>query len=139
MNLTTTSGSSVGNNCETCIKSKHRHTPIKSRGPKTTRPPELVHVHLAGPLPEDLSKERYCLLMVDDCTRYPFEELSDDETGTTEKNLPRPVLPALVRSSLNIPGTSPIVRRAQSTSGSHLQPSSHLNGGSAIGRYYRER
>src|SRR5690242_10286577 len=37
----------------------------------------------------------------------PFEELSDDETGTTGNNLPRPGLPAPVRSSLNIPRTSP--------------------------------
>jgi len=72
MNLKAMSGPSVGNNCETCIKSKHRHAPIKSRGPKTTRPLELVHMDLAGPLPEGLSKEKYYLLMVDDCTRYCF-------------------------------------------------------------------
>jgi hypothetical protein len=60
--------------CEACILGKQHRTPIpKTSQTPTTRPLQLVHSDLCGPLPQkSLSGSRYILTFIDDYTHYSW-------------------------------------------------------------------
>jgi len=61
---TTTTGSL---SCHICIKSKHQRKVERQAAPRTTRPFELLHSDLCGPVsPESASGARYFILYIDD-------------------------------------------------------------------------
>src|SRR5207237_6159157 len=56
--------------CEICIKAKHQKKIERRPAPRTTRPFELIHSDLCGPIsPESISGLRYFILYIDDYSR----------------------------------------------------------------------
>src|SRR5207237_7384314 len=56
--------------CDICIKSKHQRKVERKPAPQATRPFELVHSDLCGPIsPESASGLRYFILYIDDFSR----------------------------------------------------------------------
>lgn len=70
-----------GNPCEPCSLSKLTRLPFAASESKTSRPLELVHMDLMGPLEESRDGARYLASFVDDYSRYsevvPIERKSD--------------------------------------------------------------
>ncbi|XP_056695777.1 uncharacterized protein [Spinacia oleracea] len=60
--------------CDACIKGKQVRTSFKSKGMiSTTRPLELIHMDLCGPMrTQSRSGKRYVLVIVDDFSRYTW-------------------------------------------------------------------
>lgn len=56
--------------CDTCVKAKHHQRFERTRVPRSTRPFELVHSDLCGPLNHSTGGSTYYIVYVDDCTRY---------------------------------------------------------------------
>ena len=56
--------------CPSCALTKTRHTPFKSGRSRATKPLELIHGDLVGPMPvESVSKCKYGFVLMDDYTR----------------------------------------------------------------------
>lgn len=68
--------------CDVCIKAKHQgkieHKPV----PRTTRPYELIHSDLCGPItPTSISGAKYFILYIDDYSRLPWVYLLRTKTA----------------------------------------------------------
>ena len=57
-------------NCDVCIKAKMKQKFERNPVPRSTKPFELIHSDLCGPMPSSLGGARYYILYIDDCTRY---------------------------------------------------------------------
>ena len=59
--------------CEVCVKSKHTRRFERKPAPRTTRPFELLHSDLCGPIiPASHSSSKYFILYIDDYTRMTW-------------------------------------------------------------------
>jgi len=59
--------------CKVCVESKQRRRFIRKPVPRTTRPFELIHSDLCGPItPPSHSGKRYFILYIDDYSRTAF-------------------------------------------------------------------
>jgi transposase InsO family protein len=69
--------------CEACLAGKHRRAPFPRQVmARTTRPLELLHGDLCGPItPATPSGNRYILLLVDDYSRYMWLTLLPSKDG----------------------------------------------------------
>jgi hypothetical protein len=56
-------------NCLACIHRKEQQLPFKTGRTRATRPGELIHMDLAGPMERvSLNRKKYFLLIKDDCS-----------------------------------------------------------------------
>jgi transposase InsO family protein len=59
--------------CDVCVKAKHQRQFERKPAARTTRPLELIHSDLAGPIvPDSLSGFRYFIVYIDDYSRYTW-------------------------------------------------------------------
>lgn len=59
------------NPCEVCIKAKHVRLPFITERYRSTRPLEILHMDIAGPIdPETFDGKKYFLTVLDDFTHY---------------------------------------------------------------------
>jgi len=59
--------------CEVCVKAKYQRKIKRKPAPRTTRPFELIHSDLCGPItPESVSGLRYFILYIDDFSRMTW-------------------------------------------------------------------
>ena len=56
--------------CDVCLKGKMKQKFERKPVRRSTRPFELIHSDLCGPMPSSLGGARYYLFYIDDCTRY---------------------------------------------------------------------
>jgi hypothetical protein len=71
LELTTNEINQAKSVCDACMQAKHARAPFARAEDKTTRPLELVHMDLCGPLPEPtIGKNEYFLTFLDDYSRF---------------------------------------------------------------------
>ncbi|UYV78888.1 hypothetical protein LAZ67_17000134 [Cordylochernes scorpioides] len=70
--------------CQVCIQAKHPRTPFKPvLYPQSTRPLDLIHIDLIGPIQEELiGGAKYVLTLVDDFSRKIFVEFLSSKLET---------------------------------------------------------
>lgn len=56
--------------CDVCIKAKHQQRFERKKVPHSTKPFELIHSDLCGPLSHSIGSAGYYIAYIDDCTRY---------------------------------------------------------------------
>ena len=57
-------------NCPACVLAKSKHFPFKTGRTRATKPLELIHGDVVGPMPvESVSRRRYGLVLMDDYSR----------------------------------------------------------------------
>jgi transposase InsO family protein len=72
--------------CECCILGKMAHLPFPLSDSKTSRPLELVHVDLCGPLDHETNAgERYFLAMMDDFSKYAVVFVMAEKSEAKDK------------------------------------------------------
>ncbi|KIJ11770.1 hypothetical protein PAXINDRAFT_36859, partial [Paxillus involutus ATCC 200175] len=59
--------------CEACVLGKMKKLPFElHEGPRTTRPLEMVHTDVGGPItPRSREGHRFWIIIVDDFARFP--------------------------------------------------------------------
>jgi transposase InsO family protein len=72
--------------CEPCIMGKMRHLPRQPPRERTTRPLQLVHTDLVGPLPASLPpcSSRYALILTDDYSRFRVAACSPTKSAVPD-------------------------------------------------------
>ncbi|UYV72786.1 hypothetical protein LAZ67_10000706 [Cordylochernes scorpioides] len=70
--------------CQVCIQAKHPRTPFKPvLYPQSTRPLDLIHIDLIGPIQEEsIGGAKYVLTLVDDFSRKIFVEFLSSKLET---------------------------------------------------------
>jgi transposase InsO family protein len=61
-------------NCHACALGKSHRLPFPTSTSRARRPLELIHTDLKGPMPASNGGARYLMVIMDDCTRYVWEQ-----------------------------------------------------------------
>lgn len=71
MTLTSDGLKALDNVCETCLKAKQTRLPFGDKRLKATRPLEIVHTDICGPVdPSTWNKKKYILIFIDNFTNF---------------------------------------------------------------------
>ena len=78
------SGPSLPAECESCEIGKSHRQPFTGQAERATRPLEILHTDICGPIPDTgLSGARYLFTITDDYTRYVFVAVTAYKDGAT--------------------------------------------------------
>ena len=72
--------------CESCLKGKMTKRPFKAKGYRATKPLELVHTNVCGPMRvQARGGYEYFFTFTDDYSRYGFVYLMRQKSKTFDK------------------------------------------------------
>ena len=73
--------------CDACAKGKQGHSSFKSKNNiSTSRPSELLHMGLCGPIPtQSLGHSKYILVIVDDYSQSTWVSISKEKNEAFKK------------------------------------------------------
>lgn len=85
INITKEQCENIDDICEVCLKSKQTRFPFKTVRTRASRPLEIVHTDLCGPIdPETWDKKRYILTFLDDFTHHTMVYLLECKSEVPE-------------------------------------------------------
>ena len=72
--------------CESCLEGKMTKRPFKAKGYRATKPLELVHTDVCGPMRvQARGGYEYFVTFIDDYSRYDFVYLMSQKSKTFDK------------------------------------------------------